>query len=146
MSEALPASNAAPHHPIGLIVDRRPAAVAPDRLLPPHPRHPRVLIWAYLWGIAAAFAAIFAWFAALVTGHVPLGLHAFIASYAALLDARPLATRCCSREPYPGFSGRRRVPGRRAHRRRRDAEPADRLLPALCSRSRRSCSSTSSRP
>jgi hypothetical protein len=61
------------------------------------------LIWTYLWGIAAAFAAIFAWFAAVFTGRVPLGLHAFIASYVRYWTRVRAYTLLLS-EPYPGFS------------------------------------------
>jgi hypothetical protein len=62
-----------------------------------------------LWSIVAEIAIVVAWFAALITGRVPTGLHNFIASwlryathvyaYAALLA-----------DPFPPFSGSEEYP------------------------------------
>ncbi|HEX8855245.1 MAG TPA: DUF4389 domain-containing protein, partial [Thermoleophilaceae bacterium] len=39
------------------------------------------IIWFWLWSIAALFAAIANWFATLVEGRSPAGLHAFLSRY-----------------------------------------------------------------
>lgn len=39
------------------------------------------IVWIVLWSVAVFFVEIVAWFAALVTGHVPGGLHRFLAAY-----------------------------------------------------------------
>ena len=62
------------------------------------------LIWFVLWSIAVFFAAIATWFAALVTGRAPQGLHNFLSAYvryATHLDAYLSLTA----NPYPGFTG-----------------------------------------
>ncbi len=67
-------------HPIGLIVDddlQRNRLTVFFRLLLAIPQ----LIWLGLWGILVYFAVIVAWFAALITGQVPAGLHGFIARF-----------------------------------------------------------------
>jgi hypothetical protein len=67
-------------HPIGLIVDddlRRTRLTVFFRLLLAIP----LAIWLAIWGIAAYFAVLIAWFAALFTARVPDGLHEFIARY-----------------------------------------------------------------
>ena len=64
------------------------------------------LIWFVLWSIAVFFAAIATWFAALVTGRAPQGLHNFLSAYvryATHLDAYLSLTA----NPYPGFTGGR---------------------------------------
>jgi len=67
-------------HPIGLVVEddlRRNRMTVFFRLLLAIPQ----AIWLGLWSIAAWVAVIIAWFAALVTGSVPAGLHMFLARY-----------------------------------------------------------------
>jgi len=67
-------------HPVGLIVTddlRRSRLTVFFRLLLVIPH----VIWLYLWGIAAGFAVLIAWFAALFTGRVPGGLHDFNAGF-----------------------------------------------------------------
>jgi Domain of unknown function (DUF4389) len=67
-------------HPVGLVVEddlRRNRLTVFFRLLLAIPQ----AIWLGLWSIAATIAVIIAWFAALVTGSVPAGLHAFLARY-----------------------------------------------------------------
>jgi hypothetical protein len=67
-------------HPIRLVVTddlRRSRLTVFFRLILVIPHY----VWLYLWGIAACFAWIAAWFAALFTGRVPDGLHGFLASY-----------------------------------------------------------------
>jgi hypothetical protein len=61
-------------------------------------------VWFLLWSIAAIFAAIATWFAALVQGRAPRGLHDFLAAYvryATHLDAY----LSLAANPYPGFTG-----------------------------------------
>jgi hypothetical protein len=67
-------------HPIGLIVEddlQRNRLTVFFRLLLAIPQS----IWLALWGILVYVAVILAWFAALFTGKVPDGLHAFIARF-----------------------------------------------------------------
>ncbi|MFZ1879416.1 MAG: DUF4389 domain-containing protein [Gaiellaceae bacterium] len=75
MTQSLAAS-----HPIGLIVEddlRRSRLTVFFRLLLAIP----LAIWLSIWGIAVYIAVVIAWFAALITGRVPDGLHRFLARY-----------------------------------------------------------------
>jgi hypothetical protein len=79
MSEAV-AHSGVSHHPIGLVVTddlqrSRLTTFFRPILAIPH------LVLVALWGFAVFFAVVIAWFAALVTGRVPLSLHAFMADY-----------------------------------------------------------------
>lgn len=70
----------ADRHPIGLIVTddlKRNRLTVLFRVLLAIPQ----MIWLSIWGIVVEIAIIVAWFAALVLGRVPEGLHNFIASY-----------------------------------------------------------------
>lgn len=63
-------------------------------------------IWILLWGIAVLVVAIVGWFATLITGRLPRGLHNFMAAYVrywAHLSAYVLL----GANPYPGFVGER---------------------------------------
>ncbi len=62
------------------------------------------LIWLMLWGIVAEIAAIVAWFAALITGRVPEGLHVFLASYLRFYT-RVSAYLFLLADPWPPFGG-----------------------------------------
>jgi hypothetical protein len=91
------------NHPIRLVVtddlDRTRLTVLVRLLLViPH------FVWLYLWSIAAELAAIVAWFAALVTGRVPEGLHRFLAAYLRYLTHVTAYTALLA-DPYPGFAG-----------------------------------------
>ena len=90
-------------HPIGLVVDddlRRSRLTVFFRLLLAIPQ----AIWLGLFGIAATVALVIAWFAALVTGAVPRGLHAFLARY--LRAATHLyAYVLLLADPWPPFLG-----------------------------------------
>jgi Domain of unknown function (DUF4389) len=69
-----------PPHPVRIVVDdplERSRLTVFFRLLLAIPH----LIWLLLWAVAAFFAAIAAWFAALVTGVVPTSLHRFLAAF-----------------------------------------------------------------
>ncbi|MDX6618641.1 MAG: hypothetical protein QOK36_1027 [Gaiellales bacterium] len=67
------------------------------------------LIVASLWGLVSALATIVAWFAALFTGSVPDGLHAFIASYHRYYT-RVLSYLAILADPYPPFGSSGRYP------------------------------------
>jgi Domain of unknown function (DUF4389) len=62
------------------------------------------IVWLILWGIAAFFAAIVAWFAALFTGRVPDGLHRFLATYLRY-DLHVTSYLSLMANPFPGFTG-----------------------------------------
>jgi Domain of unknown function (DUF4389) len=57
-----------------------------------------------LWSIVAEFAILIAWFAALITGRVPAGLHSFIASWLRY-TTHVYAYMFMLADPYPPFSG-----------------------------------------
>jgi hypothetical protein len=70
----------ADRHPVGLIVEddlKRNRLTVFFRLLLAIPQ----LIVLFVWGIVAYFAVIIAWFAALIMGRVPDGLHGFLARF-----------------------------------------------------------------
>jgi Domain of unknown function (DUF4389) len=101
MSEAV-AHSGAIHHPIGLIVTddlERSRLTTFFRLILAIPH----LIFVSLWGIAAYFAWIIAWFAALFTGRVPLALHAFMADWLRY-STRVTSYTLLLAEPFPPFS------------------------------------------
>src|SRR5260221_3056157 len=58
----------------------------------------------YLWGIVAAITVIIAWFAAVITGRVPAGLHNFLASYLRY-TTHVWGYMSILADPYPPFSG-----------------------------------------
>ena len=73
-------ADAAGRHPIGLIVTddlRRSRLTVFFRLLLAIPQ----FIWLYIWSIPVTFTVLIAWFAAVVTGRVPDGLHNFNAAF-----------------------------------------------------------------
>jgi hypothetical protein len=62
------------------------------------------IIWITLWSIGVLFAAIIAWFAALITGRLPQGLHDFFGMY--VRYATHLGAYLgLAANPYPGFTG-----------------------------------------
>jgi hypothetical protein len=63
------------------------------------------LIWWALWAIAAFFAAIAGWFAALATGRLPDALHGFLAAFVRY-GAHLSSYLYILGDPYPGFLGR----------------------------------------
>ena len=100
MSEAV-APSATPQHPIGLIVTddlQRSRLTVFFRLLLAIPG----FIWVALWGIAVEVVVIIAWFAALFTGRVPGGLHAFMASWLRF-TTRVTGYVFLLADPWPGF-------------------------------------------
>lgn len=90
-------------HPIHLVVTddlRRNRLTVLFRLILAIP----LFIWGALWGIAAALAMVVAWFAGLVVGRVPDGLHDFIAGYVRF-QTHVYAYFAIAADPYPSFSG-----------------------------------------
>jgi hypothetical protein len=96
-----------PLHPVGLAVSddlMRSRLTVFFRLLLALPH----FVWLILWGIAAFFAGIAGWFAALILGRLPSALHRFLAAYLRYtthLGAFVLLTA----NPFPDFTG---TPGR----------------------------------
>ena len=62
------------------------------------------LIWVTLWTIAAVVAAIVNWFATLITGRPPAGVHRFLSSYVRY-SVQLNAYVYLVANPYPGFLG-----------------------------------------
>jgi len=62
------------------------------------------LIWLYLWGIVALLAAIVNWFATLIGGRSPDGLHRFLATYVRYA-VHVYAYLYLTANPFPGFTG-----------------------------------------
>jgi Domain of unknown function (DUF4389) len=63
------------------------------------------LIWLVLWGIAALIAAILNWFATLIAGTSPRGLHDFLAAYVRYA-VHVTAYLFLAANPFPDFLGR----------------------------------------
>jgi hypothetical protein len=90
-------------HPIGLVVEddlKRTRLTVFFRFLLAIPQ----LIWIALWGIVVYLAVLVAWFAALVTGRVPDGLHDFIARYLRALT-HVSSYLFLLADPWPPFGG-----------------------------------------
>ena len=90
-------------HPIGLVVAddlRRTRLTVFFRVLLAIPQ----AVWLALWGIAAWIVLVLAWFAALITGRVPGGLHAFLAHYARAAT-HLYAYVLLLADPWPPFGG-----------------------------------------
>src|SRR5579884_1627888 len=62
------------------------------------------LIWFFLWTIVAAVAAIVNWFATLIAGRPPRGLHNFLCAYVRY-SVHLSAYLYLVANPYPGFLG-----------------------------------------
>jgi hypothetical protein len=90
-------------HPIRLRLDddlRRSRVTVFFRLLLTIPH----FWWFGIWSIGAPFAAIAGWFAALVTGRMPLALHNFLAGYLRY-GTHVAAYVLLIANPFPGFLG-----------------------------------------
>jgi hypothetical protein len=61
-------------------------------------------VWLMLWGIAALFAHIIAWFAALFTKRVPGGIHNFLAGYVRY-QVHVYSYATLTADPFPPFGG-----------------------------------------
>ncbi len=64
-----------------------------------------LVIWLALWGLAATIAAIVNWFATLIQGQSPQGLHDFLAAYIRFA-IHLYAYLLLAAEPYPDFLGK----------------------------------------
>ena len=107
-----------PEHPVRTVVSddlERPRLTVVFRLLLAIPH----FVWLLLWSVAVVFAALVAWFAALVTGTVPFGLHRFLAAYVRYLLHLFAFIHLVGRR-FPGFTGTRRL----LRHRPRDRPPA----------------------
>ncbi len=62
------------------------------------------IVWIVLWTIVVIPAAIATWFATLVTGRPPAGLHGFLSAYIRY-GAHLAAYLSLAANPYPGFTG-----------------------------------------
>jgi Domain of unknown function (DUF4389) len=62
------------------------------------------IVWFLLWTIAAFFAVLAGWFAALITGRMPSPLHRFVAAYVRY-QAHLQAYLFIIANPFPGFTG-----------------------------------------
>jgi hypothetical protein len=62
------------------------------------------LVWLILWTVAAFFAVLAGWFAALATGRMPGALHRFIAAYVRY-STHVFAYLFLTANPFPGFTG-----------------------------------------
>jgi hypothetical protein len=99
--EEVPAAPFAARHPVRLRVTddlRRTRLTAFFRLLLAVP----LFLWAALLGIFVAFAAIGNWFATLIKGRSPDGLHMFLAGYLRYTTHITAYTFLIA-DPYPGF-------------------------------------------
>ena len=93
-----------PEHPVRIVVTdelERSRLTVLFRLLLAIPH----FVWLALWSVAAFFAAIAAWFVALVTGLVPLSLHRFLAAYVRYATHVIAYVYAVGRK-FPGFTGR----------------------------------------
>jgi hypothetical protein len=99
--EEVPAAAFAPQHPVRLRVTddlRRTRLTAFFRLLLAVPH----FLWAALMGIFIVLAAIGNWFATLIKGRSPDGLHALLAGYLRY-TTHITAYALLIADPYPGF-------------------------------------------
>jgi hypothetical protein len=94
----------APHHPVRLTTAgddlNRSRLTVFFRILLVIPH----LVWLLLWGIAAFFTLIVAWFAALFTTQVPEGIHNFLTRYIRYAT-HVYAYLMLTGGPFPGFVG-----------------------------------------
>jgi hypothetical protein len=92
------------HHPIRLVVTddlRRTRLTVFFRLILAIPH----LLWATLWGVIAVLAVLANWFATLVKGRSPEGLHTFLATFLRYVT-HVRAYLLLAADPFPGFTGR----------------------------------------
>lgn len=104
MEHAPPAATERVQHPIRLVVTddlQRNRLTVFFRLILAIPH----VIWLLLWGIVATLAAIANWFATLVNGESPEGLHDFLATYLRYVT-QVYAYILLIADPFPGFGGK----------------------------------------
>jgi Domain of unknown function (DUF4389) len=93
-----------PPHSVQIVVSDdlgRPRLTVAFRLLLAIPH----FVWLLLWTIAVFFAAVIAWFAALITGRVPPVLHRFMAAFVRYATHVIAYVYVVGRR-FPGFTGR----------------------------------------
>jgi hypothetical protein len=103
MEQAVPAT-ARGHHPIRLVVKddlQRNRLTVFFRIILAIPH----FVWLVLWGVVAVLAVIANWFATLVKGESPGGLHTFLATYLRY-QTHVWAYTLILADPYPGFGGK----------------------------------------
>jgi hypothetical protein len=66
-------------------------------------------VWLVLWGVAAVFAVVATWFAALVIGRAPNPLHRFLTAFIRY-QSQVYAFVAVAANPFPGFTGARGYP------------------------------------
>jgi hypothetical protein len=104
VEHAPPAATELVHHPIRLVVTddlQRNRLTVFFRLILAIPH----VIWLLLWGIVATLAAIANWFATLVKGESPEGLHDFLATYLRY-QTQVYAYILLIADPFPAFGGK----------------------------------------
>jgi uncharacterized protein DUF4389 len=104
VEHAPPAATERVQHPIRLVVTddlQRNRLTVFFRLILAIPH----VIWLFLWGIVATLAAIANWFATLVKGESPEGLHTFLATYLRYMT-QVYAYILLIADPFPGFGGK----------------------------------------
>ena len=104
MEHAPPAATERVQHPIRLVVTddlQRNRLTVFFRLILAIPH----VIWLLLWGIVATLVAIANWFATLVKGQSPEGLHDFLATYLRYVT-QVYAYILLIADPFPGFGGK----------------------------------------
>jgi hypothetical protein len=92
-----------PEHPVKLVVEddlRRNRWTVFFRLILAIPH----LIWVFLWTIATVVAAVVNWFATLILGRPPDGLHRFMCAYVRYVTHLNAYIGLLA-NPYPGFVG-----------------------------------------
>jgi Domain of unknown function (DUF4389) len=95
-------------HPVRLVVDddlKRSRLTVFFRLLLAIPH----FIWALLWSVFMVLVAIINWFATLIVGRLPGGLHNLTAAYVRYLT-QLFAYLTLAANPYPPFTGNERYP------------------------------------
>jgi hypothetical protein len=104
VEHAPPAAAERVQHPIRLVVTddlQRNRLTVFFRLILAIPH----VIWLLLWGIVAMLVAIANWFATLVKGECPEGLHEFLATYLRY-QTQVYAYILLIADPFPGFGGK----------------------------------------
>jgi hypothetical protein len=104
VEHAPPAATERVQHPIRLVVTddlQRNRLTVFFRLILAIPH----VIWLLLWGIVATLVAIANWFATLVKGESPAGLHEFLATYLRYMT-QVYAYILLIADPFPGFGGK----------------------------------------
>ena len=102
--EAAPTHEAVSPHPIRLVVNddlQRTRLTVFFRLILAIP----LLLWAVLWAVIAVLAYIANWFATLVKGQSPEGLHNFLATFLRYTTHVRAYTLLVA-DPYPPFTGK----------------------------------------